>query len=263
MHTDREIMRDVVQAVREAGELILDAWDRPRNIRHKGRIDLVTDTDLAVENELKESLGRLLPQADFLAEESAGEKVLGHGPTWIVDPLDGTTNFAHKIPFVAVSVGLWEAGLVRLGVIYLPVLGEMYQAAQGRGAFLNNEQIRVTSTGDLEQALVATGFPYTIRTNVDEVLDYMRRALMSARGVRRCGSAATDMAYTAAGRYDAFFEIGLKPWDTAAGACLISEAGGRVSTIDGSDYVPGQRDVLGSNAKLHELMTRMLTGSKE
>lgn len=258
MIINRELKEDALQAVRGAGEIILKAWDRPRNIRHKGRIDLVTDTDVAVEDSLKKSLGRILPGADFLAEESAGETELKDGPTWIVDPLDGTTNFAHRIPFVAVSVGLWHGGAVRMGIVHLPVLGEMYWAAQDQGAFLNGEEISVTDTRDLVQALVATGFPYTIKTDVDQVLGYMRRALMATRGVRRCGSAATDLAFTAAGRFDAFFEIGLKPWDTAAGACLIREAGGMVSTMDGQDYLPGQETILGSNKVLHEQMIKML-----
>ncbi len=260
MKPDPQFLQKAVQAVRSAGRLILEAWDKPRNIRHKGRIDLVTDTDLAVEKELQQSLGMLFPEADFLAEESADKTALGDGPAWIIDPLDGTTNFAHRIPFVAVSVGFWRAWQVKMGIIYLPVLGEMYHAAQGQGAFLNGERISVTGTDDLEQTLVATGFPYTVRTDVDQVLGYMRRALMNTRGVRRCGSAATDLAYTAAGRFDAFFEIGLKPWDTAAGACLILEAGGRVSTMDGRDYLPGQADILGSNGVLHEQMIRMLAG---
>ena len=258
MIINRELIDDALQAVRGAGEIILEAWDRPRNIRHKGRIDLVTDVDVAVEDSLKKSLGRILPGADFLAEESAGETELKDGPTWIVDPLDGTTNFAHRIPFVAVSVGLWHGGAVRMGIVHLPVLGEMYWAAQDQGAFLNGEEISVTDTRDLVQALVATGFPYTIKTDVDQVLGYMRRALMATRGVRRCGSAATDLAFTAAGRFDAFFEIGLKPWDTAAGACLIREAGGMVSTMDGQDYLPGQETILGSNKVLHEQMIKML-----
>ncbi|WP_291318306.1 inositol monophosphatase family protein [Desulfonatronospira sp.] len=262
MILSRELLDDALQAVRESGEVILKAWDRPRNIRHKGRIDLVTDTDVAVEDSLKRSLGRILPEADFLAEESAGETELKEGPTWIVDPLDGTTNFAHRIPFVAVSVGLWHGGAVRMGIVHLPVLGEMYWAVQDQGAFLNGEKISVTDTRDLVQALVATGFPYTIKTDVDQVLGYMRRALMATRGVRRCGSAATDLAFTAAGRFDAFFEIGLKPWDTAAGACLIREAGGMVSTMDGKDYFPGQETILGSNASLHRHMVRMLAGER-
>ena len=260
MILNRDLIEDSVQAVRGAGEIILKAWDKPRNIRHKGRIDLVTDTDVAVEDSLKKSLGRLLPGSDFLAEESAGETELKDGPTWIVDPLDGTTNFAHRIPFVAVSVGLWHAGAVKMGIVYLPVLGEMYWAARDQGAFLNTDNITVTDTQDLVQALVATGFPYTIKTDVDQVLGYMRRALVSTRGVRRCGSAATDLAFTAAGRFDAFFEIGLKPWDTAAGACLIREAGGVVSTMDGQDYFPAQDTILGSNAPLHQYMVRMLAG---
>ncbi len=258
MNINRELLDNTVEAVSRAGEIILQAWDRPRNIRHKGRIDLVTDTDVAVEKELLKSLARVLPEANFLAEETAGETALQEGPTWIVDPLDGTTNFAHKIPFVAVSTALWHRGRVVMGIVYLPVLGEMYSSALDQGAYLNGERIRVTDTEDLQKSLVATGFPYTIQSDVEEVLAYLRQVLVTARGVRRCGSAASDLAYTAAGRFDAFYEIGLKPWDTAAGACLVREAGGHVTSMDGLDYVPGQRTILASNGQVHQQVIKML-----
>ncbi|MFW5730684.1 MAG: inositol monophosphatase family protein [Desulfonatronovibrionaceae bacterium] len=260
MQTDDRLFQDTVEAVRSAGELVCSAWDKPRNIRYKGPIDLVTDTDVAVEEELKNTLGRLLPEADFLAEESAGDKVLGQGPTWIIDPLDGTTNFAHKIPFVAVSVGLWTDDQVVMGIVYLPIMQEMFAAFQGRGAFCNNREIRVSGTDSLKPALVATGFPYALLQELDSIMVYMRKVLASTRGVRRCGSAATDLAYTAAGRLDGFYELGLKPWDTAAGVCLIQEAGGKVSTFDGSPFRPGMREILGTNALIHEQMTSLLTG---
>lgn len=261
MHIDDQFFQDTVEAVRSAGELICSAWDKPRNIRYKGPIDLVTDTDVAVEEELKKSLGGLLPEAGILAEESARDLSLGQGPLWIIDPLDGTTNFAHKIPFVAVSVGLWAEDQVVMGMVYLPILQEMFTAAQGKGAFCNNEQIRVSSTDSLKPSLVATGFPYALLKELDSIMAYMRRVLASTRGVRRCGSAATDLAYTAAGRFDGFYELGLKPWDTAAGVCLIQEAGGRVSTFDGSPFRPGMREILGTNALIHQQMVDILTSA--
>lgn len=259
MNMTDKFINDAIQTVYQAGELIVSAWDKPRNIRYKGPIDLVTDTDVAVEETLKKSLGRILPEADFLAEESASETTLAQGPTWIIDPLDGTTNFAHKIPFVAVSVGLWTGEDVDLGIVYLPILNEMFWAAKGKGAHCNDEKISVSKTETLKPALIATGFPYSVLKNVDIIIKHMRNALVSTRGVRRCGSAATDLAYTAAGRFDAFYEIGLNPWDTAAGVCLINEAGGKISTFDGSPYKPGMHEILGSNGTLHEQMVSLLS----
>lgn len=258
MKITQELISSAVEAVRQGGELIKSAWHRPRNIQYKGRIDLVTDTDLAVEESLKKSLGAVIPRANFLAEETAGQTPLDQGPTWVIDPLDGTTNFAHKIPFVAVSVGLWTGSEVELGIVYLPVLEEMFWAARGRGAFCNDEQIRVTETPGMESALIATGFPYSILHEVDEIIRHMRDALVSTRGVRRCGSAAIDLAYTAAGRFDAFYEVGLSPWDTAAGICLVQEAGGMVTTFDSSPYRPGMREVLVSNGLIHGQMVGLL-----
>jgi myo-inositol-1(or 4)-monophosphatase len=253
-----ELISSAVKAVRDGGELIKSAWDKPRNIRFKGRIDLVTDTDVAVEENLKRSLGAIIPQANFLAEESSSRTSLDRGPTWVIDPLDGTTNFAHKIPFVAVSVGLWTGSGVDLGIVYLPVLGEMFWAARGRGAFCNGRKIKVSKTRDIEPALIATGFPYSVLKDIDIIIKHMRNALVNSRGVRRCGSAATDLAYTAAGRFDAFYEVGLNPWDTAAGLCLIEEAGGMVTTFDKSPYKPGMREILGSNGLIHDQMVSLL-----
>jgi myo-inositol-1(or 4)-monophosphatase len=260
MHISDELINSSVQAVRQAGEMILSAWDKPRNIRFKGRIDLVTDTDVAVEEDLKKSLKAILPGAVFLAEESSSDTSLDNGLVWIIDPLDGTTNFAHKIPFVAVSVGLWTGSDVEMGIVYLPILNELFWAARGKGAFCNGEMIEVSKTKTLEPALIATGFPYSVLKDIDIIIKHMRNALVSSRGVRRCGSAATDLAYTAAGRFDGFYEIGLNPWDTAAGICLIREAGGMVTTFDKNPYTPGMNEIMGTNGLIHDQMSRLLTG---
>ncbi|WP_045216040.1 inositol monophosphatase family protein [Desulfonatronovibrio magnus] len=258
MNITSKLIQETVEAVEKAGSLISQAWDKPRNIRYKGPIDLVTDTDVAVEEELKQLLGKILPEAGFLAEESANDTILGSEPLWIIDPLDGTTNFAHHIPFVAVSVGLWTGKQVDMGIIYLPVIKEMFQAARGHGAFCNNKSIRVSETRILKPALIATGFPYTVIKEIDSIIKHMRQALTNTRGVRRCGSAATDLAYTAAGRFDGFYEIGLNPWDTAAGLCLIEEAGGQVTTFNGDAYLPGMHEILGTNGLIHEDMIALL-----
>ncbi len=249
-----DIAAQTQKAVLKAGEIIREQWSQPKDIRHKGRIDLVTQTDLQVEALLKEELQTLLPEAEFLAEESAQN--LSPGPvTWVIDPLDGTTNFAHNIPFVAVSVALWQQNRIETGCVYLPIIGELFHATRGKGAFLNDQPIRVSRQTDLEQALVATGFPYSVRERIDEIMPAFSAALSRTRGLRRLGSAAIDLAYTACGRFEGFYELGLKPWDTAAGWLLVEEAGGTVSQFNPEEaYFLGADSILASNGASHNAL---------
>ncbi|WP_156925236.1 inositol monophosphatase family protein [Nitratidesulfovibrio termitidis] len=247
----------ILEIIRESGALVMDHWRKPRNIRLKGRIDLVTETDLAVEAFLKDRLKDVVPGVTFMAEESATSRT-PQGTCWIIDPIDGTTNFAHSLPFVATSVGLWHEGRVVLGVVNAPVLGECFWAVLGGGAFCNGEPLRVSDREPLEQAVVATGFPYTIREDVDTVLARLRKTLVTTRGVRRCGAAAIDLAFVAAGRFDAFYEADLKPWDTAAGWLLVEEAGGCVTGFDGAPYDFANEGILASNGRVHEAMRAVL-----
>ncbi len=248
----------VTQAVTDAGRIILANWNKPSDVRRKGRIDLVTETDLAVEDALKESLSRILPGSTFLAEESATD--LNPGDLcWIIDPVDGTTNFAHRVHFVGTSVALWCGGRSVLGVINAPVLGELFWAGLGLGAYLGDERIRVSGVDALEDALVATGFPYSVREDLDALMRDLSRVLAATQGLRRPGAAAIDLAYTAAGRFDAFYEVGLKPWDTAAGWLLVEEAGGTISQYDPDrSYHLGARSILASNGLLHARMASLL-----
>lgn len=249
---------EAMRAVAGAGEIVRAAWDKPSDVRRKGRIDLVTETDLAVEEALKRSLSRVLPGSEFLAEESATGFEPGD-PAWIIDPLDGTTNFAHRLPFVAVSVALWSGGRSVLGFVYAPLMGEMFSAVRGAGAQLNGKRIGVSATGSLEDALVATGFPYTVREDMRGLMADLENMLAHTQGVRRPGAASIDLAYTAAGRFDVFYEIGLKPWDTAAGWLLVEEAGGQVSQFDpGQPYRLGVRSILASNGILHREAAALL-----
>jgi myo-inositol-1(or 4)-monophosphatase len=245
-------------AVAEAGERIKADFAAPAGIRHKGRIDLVTATDLAVEALLKDRLAALAPEAGFLAEETAGHTRLT-GPAWIVDPLDGTTNFAHGFPFVCTSVAYYDGREVALGIVNAPILGQCFTAGRGLGASLNDAPLAVSGVSRLEDALVATGFPYAIREHLDEITADMRLALAATQGIRRPGSAALDLAYVAAGRFDAFYEIGLNPWDVAAGWLLVTEAGGRVTSYrpDGPYHLGASR-ILASNGALHEPMRALL-----
>jgi myo-inositol-1(or 4)-monophosphatase len=253
------LLEDARQAVSEAGSLIARNFRLPKDIRKKGNNDLVTETDVAVEELLKERLAGLLPGSRILAEESASQAGLGDR-TWIIDPLDGTTNFAHGLPFVACSVALWHEGAPLLGLINLPLLGELFTARRGAGAFCNGEPIRVSETEQLSQGLVATGFPYDINTYLPEILEHLGRMLPRTRGVRRPGAAALDLAYVACGRYDGFYERALKPWDTAAGILLVEEAGGRVSRYDQSvPYSPGDSSILASNGLIHAQMSNLLS----
>ena len=248
------------QAVLAAGEIIREHFHLPKDVRHKGRIDLVTATDLAVEKALTASLASVLPGCAFLAEETAGDTVLDR-PTWIIDPVDGTTNFAHQIPFVATSVGLWIDGDVALGIVNAPILNECFTATKGGGAYVNGRPLAVSTAAEPEDALVATGFPYTIRDDVDRILPPLRNMLLASQGLRRQGAAAIDLAFVAAGRLDAFYEIGLKPWDTAAGLLLVAEAGGQVTRFDGrTPYAFGDPDILASNGRLHPDMARLIAG---
>lgn len=242
------ITRDIVL---RSGEIIRENDRKPREIRKKGRNDLVTDTDVAVERFLKQELSASFPEARFLAEESTAKSTL-EDMTWVIDPVDGTTNFAHGIPFVATSVALWDKGRPVVGVINLPLMNELYAASLGSGATLNGSTITTSSTEIIEESVVATGFPYGIEEHVEAILERLKRLLPVVQGIRRPGAAALDLAFVACGRYDAFYESALNPWDTAAGMLLVSEAGGTVTEYDGiSEYVPGAPTILASNGHIH------------
>lgn len=257
MSGSANISNKVVEAVREAGRIIIENSKGAKHVELKGRIDLVTDTDREVEEFLKKRLGEIVPEASFLAEESESDTGLSD-PCWIIDPLDGTTNFAHGLPILASSVALWRGGGMEIGVIGVPFLDECFHAERDKGAFLNGEPIRVSDKQVLEKSLIATGFPYAIRQNIRLVMDNMESVLTRCRGVRRMGAAAVDLAYLAAGRFDAFYEPLLHPWDTAAGILLVREAGGRVTTFDGEEYSIFSDTILASNGRIHEAVSKIL-----
>lgn len=241
----------------ESDALFMRNWDRPRTIRHKGTRDLVTDTDVAIEAFLKEHLRDVVPGASFMAEESA-LSLSPEGTCWIIDPVDGTTNFAHHFGDTATSVALWENGRVVLGAVSAPVRGERYVAERGKGAWLNGKRLHVSDTASCADALVATGFPYSVHEDMDQVLRDMRILLDSTVGVRRCGSAALDMCFVACGSFDAYFEGWIKPWDIAVGWLLVEEAGGMVTGREGNPYV-FNTPILASNGLVHGEMLRNLS----
>jgi len=257
---DQAVMDGLKGIALQAGNIVKEAAGKAKKIVHKGRIDLVTETDVAVENMLKKELSILLPGSDFLAEESAKDTELGEF-TWIIDPLDGTTNFAHGLPFVANSIALWHRDRIILGVINLPLLDELFSAMEGRGAHMNGKRISVTDEAVMEKTLLATGFPYAIDDHLETILKHLRTLLPLTQGIRRPGAAALDLAYVACGRYDGFYESALNPWDTAAGILLVKEAGGRVSEFKaGIPYKFGSASILATNGSIHEELSGLLCG---
>lgn len=256
------LLTDVVTAVQEAGDIIRDHAKRPRDIHYKGRIDLVTATDVAVEDFLRRRLSAILPGSRFLAEESSPTAGIEEN-TWIIDPVDGTTNFAHNLPFVATSIGLWRDGDIILGVVNGPLIGECFTALRGGGAFCNNAPLRVSSTPDLEHSLVATGFPYAIEEELPGLLRRLDRVLPRTQGVRRYGAAALDLAYVAAGRYEGFYERRLNPWDVAAGWLLVREAGGAVTRMDGTPFALRHHDIVATNGAIHTALCGLMYGDED
>ncbi len=250
------------QTAREAGCILADRLGRAIQISNKGDIDLVTEADLAAEKLIIERIKSRYPRHAILAEESGASEgaITIEGKSewkWIVDPLDGTTNYAHKYPCFCVSIALERAGRIEIGVVYDPTRDEMFAAERGQGATLNERRIRVSSVEDLNQAMLCTGFPYDVRER-PEFARHFASFIMKAQAVRRDGSAALDLAYVACGRFDGFWEDGLNPWDVAAGVLLIEEAGGRVS-----DYSNGPLDiytpkVIASNGLIHDQMLAVI-----
>jgi myo-inositol-1(or 4)-monophosphatase len=249
-----------IRAAREAGAILRHYAGRQIQIEHKGRINLVTEVDLASERHIKELISTHYPQHRILAEESGASCVSGPPSDycWIIDPLDGTTNYAHGYPCYGVSIGLERKGEMILGVVYDPTRDELFAAERGAGATLNGRSIRVSRIDRLEQALVISGFPYDVRERMDDYLPAWQRFLAHAQAVRRDGAAALDLCYVAAGRLDGFWEFGLQPWDTAAGWIMIEEAGGRVTRGDGTAFDNFSASMLCSNSLIHDEMLEVL-----
>ena len=222
-------------------------------IETKGLHDLVSYVDKESEKQIIDQLQKLLPESGFIAEEGTSSK---HGErfNWVIDPLDGTTNYIQGIPFYAVSIGLLDGDELVSGVVYEVGRDECFYAWKDGGAYLNGEPIRVSERGDIQEALLATGFPYNNFSKMGSYTEFLEWTMKNARGVRRLGSAATDMAYVACGRFDAFWEYDLKPWDVAAGAVIVKEAGGTVTDYKGGkDYLFG-REIVASNKLLDKLI---------
>ncbi|MGB8952696.1 MAG: inositol monophosphatase family protein [Candidatus Aminicenantales bacterium] len=256
-----EYLQAARDAAREAGELLKKNFHKKGEIYYKGEVDLVTDCDNQSQRLIFSRLSSLFPHHDFLAEEGLN-KNQGAEFRWIFDPLDGTTNFAHKFPVFCVSIALEQRGEVVLGVVFDPMREEMFWAARGEGAYLNREKIKVSSTHDLGRSLLATGFPYDIRESRVNNIDHFAHFLLRAQAIRRCGSAALDLCCVACGRFDGFWELKLNPWDVAAGILIVEEAGGRTSDFKGEAFSIYGSDVLASNGLIHEPMIEVLNGNE-
>jgi myo-inositol-1(or 4)-monophosphatase len=248
-----------VKAARRAGNLIHRAAD---NLDHltvtkKSHADYVSEVDRAAERIIIESLLEAYPSHAILAEESGAQGESEY--VWIIDPLDGTTNFLHGVPQYAVSIGLQHNGIMTQAVVYDPTKNDLFTATRGRGAFRNDKRLRVSKRKEMADSLIGTGFPYTNFEHMDAYMAIFTDVMQKSAGLRRAGAASLDLAWTAAGRYDGFFETGLKPWDMAAGVLLITEAGGMVSDLHGSDTFLKSGHICAGNPEIHQQLLHMIS----
>jgi len=239
-----------LDAANEAGAMLREAFDRPKTISYKGEVDLVTESDKRSESIIISKIRSRFPEHAIRAEESSPRASDNAKYCWHIDPLDGTTNFAHAYPCFAVSIGLVEEGEPLVGVVLNPIANELFTAVRGEGAYLNQRPIRVSPIEKLATSLVSTGFPTHQRANNRNIYYYWEFTMRS-HGVRRDGSAALDLCAVACGRFDGFWEFGLSSWDTAAGMLIVKEAGGTITDLEGRPYHPGDRSILATNGKIH------------
>jgi len=254
-------LSNLEKMAKAAGAILRAGYYNSKKITHKGVIDLVTDIDRTSEEYLLEMIRSDYPQDRVLAEES-GENPGKDCRLWLIDPLDGTVNYAHGVPIFSVSIAYQSEGQVQLGVVYDPMRDECFSAEFGRGAWLNDQAIQPSETTSLDQSLLVTGFPYNIRTTKNDNLDNYARLSKLSQGVRRLGSAALDLCYVAAGRFDGYWELDLKPWDIAAGSLIANQAGAQVTDILGNaDYLKCPCSVITANNQVHPQLLEALRGT--
>jgi len=252
-----------IEAVTRAGETQLASVGTGVRIDKKGAIDLVTEIDLKIEREFRQMIAERFPDHTVLGEEfgSSGDRDAVAPYCWVFDPVDGTTNFAHGLPIFCSSLALEIDGEIAVGAIYDPTRRELFTAERGHGAWLNGRPLRVSSEDTLLDSLLVTGFHYGIQRDPEELVSLFREFIARARAVRRLGSAALDLCYVAAGRFDGYWESKIQPWDVAAGALIVEEAGGRVTTVDGGPFRSRAGSVLATNARVHDVMLEIITGA--
>jgi myo-inositol-1(or 4)-monophosphatase len=258
-----------IDAALKAGKLILKHSGKTKKIDFKGDVNLVTDVDRLAEEIIIKSIRNKFPHHGILTEESK-EKKSTSDFKWVIDPLDGTTNYAHGLPVYCISIALEKEGKIVLGVVYNPNLDELFVAEKGKGAHIyrggraskSKQKISVSRESKLERSLLATGFPYDIRTSKNNNLNHFANFYKKCQAVRRMGAAALDLAYLAMGRFDGFWELKLSPWDMAAGSLLITEAGGKVTDFSGGPFNIYMKEILATNGRIHQQMVEVLKGNK-
>lgn len=246
-----------VRAARQAGKILNEHYGQLTHISKKGKIDLVTAADIASEKTILSIIRQAHPEHTIISEESGTET----GDTrqqWIIDPLDGTTNYVHNLPVFAVSIAHATNLKIDAGVVYNPISGDMFYAQLGGGATLNGKSIHVSNTREIENSLLVTGFPYNLHERCKDLIRRFKDCLTASQGIRRLGSAALDLCYVACGRFDGFWEEGLNPWDTAAGGLIVKEAGGLITDFDGQAYQICRPEILATNGKIHAQMLDLL-----
>lgn len=251
-----KIKSTLLEALEKAGPILAESLHERKIKAHKGELNLVTATDEAAEKAILKTIQRQFPDHAILAEESPAS---GNSPSrWIIDPLDGTTNFAHTFPVACIAIGYEENGRMQVGGVLDPFRNELFFAERGKGAFLNGKPIHVSPTTQLKDALLCTGFPYDRRKDPDLYLSIFKDFMMKAQGMRRTGAAALDLCYVACGRFDGFWEVKLQPWDCAASSLMIEEAGGKLSDFSGNAFYPGFIQTVASNGFIHPEMLEVL-----
>jgi myo-inositol-1(or 4)-monophosphatase len=247
-------LQAAVEMALESGRIQKGSLSKNFAVRHKTEeIDLVTDVDIACQEKIISMIRERFPDDDIIAEEQSNN-FEGNRNRWIIDPVDGTTNYAHGYPFFCTSIGYEAKGRVMAGVVYNPIMNELFFAAAGKGAYLNGDRIAVSGVAHLKRSLLSTGFPYDITTNPNNNIDHFVNFLFEAQAVRRDGSAALNLSYVACGRFDGFWELHLNPWDLAAGALILEEAGGHVTNLEGGSFDIYRGECLASNGLIHQAM---------
>jgi len=258
----KDFLNKACLTARQAGTVLLEGLGKKHAIKYKARKNLVTEMDKKSEGLIIKSLRRDFPSHSILSEEIG---LLGRSQSeykWVIDPLDGTTNYAHAFHFFAVSIALMKNDEMFAGVVYDPVRDEMFRALKGMGAYLNNKRIRVSSINTIKESLLSTGFPYKLGKEMRDNIGYFKSFMLKAQAIRRPGSASLDLCYVASGRFDGFWEMELNPWDTAAGALIVQEAAGTVTDFKGGCFNPFMKRVLASNSIIHAQMLAVLRGGK-
>jgi myo-inositol-1(or 4)-monophosphatase len=246
-----------IEAAREAGQMLRDNLDVSREIEYKGDVDLVTNFDNRSQQMIFDHLVKNFPDHDFVAEEGL-DYDRGSAYRWIFDPLDGTTNYAHRFPVFSVSIALEFNGQIICGVVYDPMRDETFSGTKNAGSYLNGKKIKVSDQDELDKSLLATGFPYDLRESEENNIAHFNHFVTRAQAIRRCGSAALDLCYVACGRFDGFWELKLKPWDVAAASLIVHEAGGHLTDFKNQKFSIDSHETLGTNGLIHQQMLGVL-----